>query len=253
MQNEIHTFANLEHLSRSAADRIIRLGQAAVEARGYFTWVLSGGHTPVSLYRALAQNPWRGAFPWTQTQVFWGDERWVKPDDPESNYALAHNALLEHVPLPATQVHPMPTFAATPEDGAREYEAQLHAFFGPLEPVFDLVLLGLGADGHTASLFPGAGSVSPETWVTASTAPPGASAPRRLSLTLNMINRARNIMFLVAGEEKKSRVRELLEEPEVSRAYPAGNVRARERMIWFLDHAAASELHDAGQVHKPEA
>jgi 6-phosphogluconolactonase len=253
MQTELHTFANLEHLSRSAADRIIRLAQGAVEARGYFTWVLSGGHTPASLYRALAQNPWRGAFPWAQTQVFWGDERWVKPDDPESNYALAHNALLEHVPLPAPQVHPMPTFAATPEDGAREYADQLHAFFGPREPVFDLVLLGLGADGHTASLFPGAGPFPPDVWVAATIAPPGAAVLRRLSLTLNVINCARSIMFLAAGEEKKVRVRELLEAPDAARAYPAGNVRARERMIWFLDHAAASELHDAGQVHKPEA
>jgi 6-phosphogluconolactonase len=250
MQNEVHTFASLEHLSRAAADRIIRVAQGAVEARGKFSWVLSGGRTPASLYRCLTQNPWRGAFPWAQTHIFWGDERWVKPDDPESNYASAHSALLEHVPVPAMQIHPMPTFAASPEEGAREYEMELQAYFSGREPVFDLVLLGLGADGHTASLFPGSGPATPEAWVAATWAPGNSPAPRRLTLTLNLFNRARAVMFLIAGEEKRARVRELLEEPELANSYPAGQVRAQERMIWFLDHAAAGDLHDLGQVHK---
>ncbi|NTV52644.1 MAG: 6-phosphogluconolactonase [Candidatus Firestonebacteria bacterium] len=249
MQSEVHSFASLEHLCRAAADQIVRLAQAAVEARGRFVWALSGGRTPSSLYRSLTQNPWRGAFPWAQTQFFWSDERWVKPDDPQSNYALAHKTLLEHVSVPALQVHPMPTFAATLADGAREYEDGLHAFFAGREPVFDLILLGVGPDGHTASIFPGNEPAPPEAWVAATEAPPGSPVTQRLTLTLSLINRARTVIFLIAGEEKKTRVRELLEAPELARSYPAGNVRPQERLIWFLDHAAARDLRDRGRVH----
>ena len=142
-------------LAAEAAQRFMALAQAAVADHGRFTVALSGGSTPRALYERLAQSPLSESVDWATVHVFWGDERMVPPDDIESNYRIARETLLAHVPIPAANIYPVPTIGGTAEAAARAYEETLIAAFGSELPRFDLILLGLGPDGHTAALFPG--------------------------------------------------------------------------------------------------
>jgi 6-phosphogluconolactonase len=237
---QLHVAEDLEGLSRAAADYIAQR-LAASAARGRCTVALAGGSTPRRTYELLARPPHRDAVPWAALRVFWGDERCVPPDHPDSNYRLAHETLLTHVPIPREQVHRVPTEQGPAPIVAALYERTLRTAFA-LEvdevPVFDLILLGMGADGHTASLFPD----TPALEETQRLVVPNQIAylpHERVTLTFPVLNAARAVAFLVAGADKAPKVPAALRgDPAV----PAGRVRPREELVWFLDRAAASQL-----------
>ena len=237
MKPDLRIYPDPEALNRAAAEEIAHLARVAVAERGLVTVALSGGRTPRRLYRLLAAE-YRDGIPWPQMHLFWGDERYVPPTDPQSNYCLAREALLDRVPIPVECVHPMPTHFPNAEDAARDYEATLRAYFAGSGPTFDLILLGMGAEGHTASLFPGSPALAEhEHWVVAAQAP--AQPPLRLSLTLPAINRARNAVFLISGSEKVKAVQSILKNTgQAATRYPAALVHPQERLIWFVDRAA---------------
>ena len=237
----IHLFDDLEALSRGAAEFFAATARNAVAARGRFSIALSGGSTPRRTYEMLARPTFRDRVDWARAHIFWGDERCVDPDDPRSNARLAQEALLRQVPVPAGQVHPMDCLP-DPREAARRYEALLQSFFAGGEPCFDLILLGLGENGHTASLFPGDPVLGErERWV----------APvylveqdlHRLTLTAPLLNQAREVVFLVAGAAKAAVVREVLQGPRDPLRLPAQLIHPEGgELHWLLDNEAAGTL-----------
>ncbi|MCL4502260.1 MAG: 6-phosphogluconolactonase [Deltaproteobacteria bacterium] len=234
----IQIFADLAALSRGAAEFFVSAAQQAVAARGRFSVALSGGATPRWTYELLAQPPFRDEAPWAQTHVFWGDERCVDPNDPRSNARLAREALLQHVPIPAGQVYPM-VCTPYPAAGARSYETLLRNFFGDAAPCFDLILLGLGENGHTASLFPGTPVLrEQERWVAEVYV--AEQDMYRLTLAAAVINQARLVAFLVAGAAKAKVVQEVRQGPRDPRRLPAQLIRPEKgELYWLLDKDAA--------------
>lgn len=234
----ISVFDDAEALSRGAAKLLVSAARKAVAARGRFSVALSGGSTPRRTYEVLAQPPFRDEAPWAQTHIFWGDERCVEPEDPRSNARMAREALLQRVPIPTGQVYPM-VCHPTPAAGARRYEALLRDFFGAGAPRFDLILLGLGENGHTASLFPGDPVLSePERWVAEVYV--AEQDLYRLTLTPAIINQARLVAFLVTGAAKAAVVQEVRQGPRDPRRLPAQLIQPeRGELHWLLDQGAA--------------
>jgi 6-phosphogluconolactonase len=233
--------------ARMAAEHIAALAGEAITTNGRFTIALSGGNTPRPVYALLATAELAKQIDWASVQVFFGDERCVPPDHPESNYRMAKEALLDHVPLPPENVHRMrgeddPTRAAT------EYGQELQRVFGgdpdggPPPAGFDLILLGMGDNGHTASLFPGTAAIHEQKrWVMAVYAE--AVSMWRLTLTPAIINDATQVTFLVAGQAKADTLRQVLEGPYQPDLLPAQVVKPTHgRLTWLLDQAAASRL-----------
>lgn len=228
-------------LAEAAARLIVEAAREAVAARGRFLVALAGGATPRETYSRLARSPLRDSMPWDRTWVFFGDERAVPPDHRESNYRMAHEALLSAVPLPPGQVFRMQAEAEDQDAAAAEYAAAMLGVFGTPPgalPRFDLVLLGLGIDGHTASLFPNSPALrEPVRWVVSVHAA-AAAIPRRLTMTLPVFNAARHVAFLSAGPEKAKVVRTALQDGAV---LPASMVRPHEGSLeWLLDRSAAA-------------
>lgn len=244
---------DLKALSREAARRFAAAAERAVRARERFTVALSGGSTPVPLFRLLAASPLRERLPWDRTHVFWGDERCVPPDDPASNYGLARTHLLSRVPIPAPNVHRM-RGEDPPDQAAAAYEAELRAAFALPEdgvPCLDLVLLGLGEDGHTASLFPGTPALHEMERLVAAPFVERLGA-HRLTLTLPVLNAARAILVLVAGAEKAEALRDSLEPPKGARPLPFHRIAARGgRLTWLVDADAARLLRPARPSPSP--
>ncbi|HET7912402.1 MAG TPA: 6-phosphogluconolactonase [Pseudolabrys sp.] len=199
---------------------------------------LSGGSTPQRLYQRLASAPVASRMPWNRIHWFWGDERFVAHDDPASNYRMAHEALFSRAPVSPDHIHPIPTEGLTPEQAAAAYQSVLQTFYGStrpevIRPVFDVTLLGVGEDGHTASLFPGSSALQEERqWVL----PVLADASRtRVTLTYPVLNSSRNLAFLATGTNKKkilTRIR------TGDTAPPAARIRPIGRLTWFVDRAA---------------
>ncbi len=216
-------------LAEAAAERIVQAAQQAIAARGRFTLALSGGSTPRATYRRLASLP----LDWARVHLFWGDERAVPPDDPQSNYRMAREALIDHVSIPAGNVHRIPA-ELPPEEAARRYQAELEVFFGGAAR-FDLVLLGLGADGHTASLFPGV--AVPDDRLVAAVHVPQMDT-WRITLTPKAINAAQEIVFLVSGAGKRPALRAVQDGPHQPDHLPAQTIR-REAM-WLCDREAVT-------------
>ena len=209
MKPDLRVCADLADLSRRAAEAMVGTINEAVQTRGMCSLVLSGGSTPRALYRLLA-SPYRAEIPWAHVQVFWGDERYVPPEDSRSNYRMAKEALLDDVPCPPANIHPMPTRFPSADAAARDYEQTLRSHFVEEWPRFDIVLLGLGDDGHTASIFPGSLALAERTrWVVAAQAPVGPHV--RLTLTLPALTRACAVFVLVAGATKAEALRHVLE------------------------------------------
>lgn len=238
---EVHVFENLEALSRAAAEQLVRSIEAAVASRERCTLVLAGGGTPRPLYAVLATE-YAGRIPWPHLGVFWGDERYVPHGDPRSNYGMARGTLLDHVPLPSENIHPIPTHYADPKEAAEVYEKTLQASLGGGPPRFDIILLGIGDDGHTASLFPGSPALEERGRLVVSTLAP-AEPRQRISLTFPALNAAREVHFLCAGSQKADPVRcAHAPEPEPERC-PASSVRpVGGRLVWWLDRDAARLL-----------
>jgi 6-phosphogluconolactonase len=226
--------ADAETLAHRVACWILALAKAK---DGPFAIALSGGATPHSLYALMAELPFREEFPWARMHFFWGDERFVPPDDGLSNFGMAREAMLSHAPIPAANIHAMPTTGLTAEAAAAAYERELQSFYGadaldPLRPLFDVVLLGLGADGHTASLFPGSAALKERKhWVAAV----DAKYCSRLTLTYPALESARHAAFLVVGEDKKA-VLDRLRKGDAS--LPAARLHPSGMLNVFADAAA---------------
>lgn len=241
---EIVIFESLEIMQAAAAERVAAGIRRAVAARGRCIVALSGGGTPQGVHRRLASAPLRTQIAWEQVYVIWGDERYVPHDDDASNYRMARETLLDHVPIPPDQILPMPTDVADPAQAAAAYERQLRALAGDAALLIDLAIMGMGPDGHTASLFPehpGLDTPADQlvTVIEASPKPP----PRRLTLTSSALNRSDEVLFLVAGADKAPMLKDVLHGVEEPRRKPAQLIRAPQgRVTWLLDAAAGSDL-----------
>jgi 6-phosphogluconolactonase len=241
MRPDVRICADGDRLGRNVARAIVERLNAPLATADRRSLCLAGGQTPRILYRVLATE-YRDTIPWPRLHLFWGDERYVPPDDANSNYRLVRESLLDHVPIPKENVHPMPTDLRDPNDAAAAYEETLRERFPPPCPRFDLVLLGMGTDGHTASLFPGSPALAERTrWVATARA---SVEPRvRLTLTLPVLNRASLIFFLVTGAEKADALRRVLAGPPEASPYPAAAVRPEDgRIVWWVDEQAARSL-----------
>jgi 6-phosphogluconolactonase len=241
----IRVFDDAEAVSRAAADEFFRRAAEAVKARGRFVVALSGGSTPRRLYQLLAGPPWRSGVEWGRVIFFWGDERCVPPDHPDSNYRMAREALLDHVPVPPENVHRFEAERADHDAAARDYQNLLASAFGidPADPppAFDLILLGMGPDGHTASLFPETLALNETVrWAVANYVPKFQSD--RLTFTYPVLNRGREVLFLVAGADKAAVLHEVIEGPPDPRRLPSQAVRPEGGLMWFVDCAAAARL-----------
>ncbi len=243
---QVRVFPDLEALSQAAAAFVVAQAEAAVRARGRFSLGLAGGSTPRRTYELLG-TAFRAQMPWEKTHLFWGDERFVPPESEDSNFRMAREALISHVPIPEENVHRVPTEKATPEAAAEAYDATLRQFFGDEENGLDVVQMGIGEDGHTASIFPeilGEDHVRARgawdgRWVVAVEGPPRRPPRDRVTLTLPALCRARQALFLVTGEAKREPLRTLLESAEEERRpLPAAHVRPAEALVWFADEAA---------------
>jgi 6-phosphogluconolactonase len=237
----IQAYDDLEKLSQAAAELFVERAKSAVQAQGRFAVALSGGHTPERTYQLLASPPLRDQVPWQETHVFWGDERCVPPRDPLSNERMARQALLDHVPVPPAHVHPM-SCVTTPGECAQQYEALLHSFFAGRSCRFDLIFLGLGENGHTASLFPGTPVLdeqerwAAEVYVT-------EQDLYRVTLTVPLINHAALVAFLVAGADKAQVLHEVIEGPSDPHRLPAQLIRPiGGELAWLVDKEAAAAL-----------
>jgi 6-phosphogluconolactonase len=242
----IDVHADADALAWAAATRLTGTATAAVRQRGRFTIALSGGSTPSKLFQVLALGEWAVRFPWPYTHVFWADERCVPPEHEDSNFGAARRALLGRVPVPEEQIHRWHGEHPEPHTEAERYAAVLREHVEPFRdgnPRFDLILLGMGADGHTASLFPHSPALSLN-------AQPAAAnyidklASHRLTLTYPAINAAREILFLVAGQDKAGMLSRVLEGPRDLQELPSQAVAPVDgTLTWLVDEAAVARLN----------
>jgi 6-phosphogluconolactonase len=240
--SEIWVKDNPKLLARTGADIFTRAAQAAVKERGRFAVAVSGGSTPRLMHRVLAGESYCSEVPWHKAFLFWVDERCVPVTDEASNYGAAKIDLLERVPIPVVQVHPMPA-GMPPKEGAVEYQRLINTFFRLGEghfPSFDLIFLGIGEDGHTASLFPGQKALQEKKrWVVAVKG--GQPNVDRLTLTFPLLNRARQIVVLASGKRKAAILKTLFEDKEGH--LPAGRIKPQNgNLIWLIDRDAAARL-----------
>jgi 6-phosphogluconolactonase len=239
---DIRIFEDPTTLFRGAAEEFVSQANAAVQSSGRFTVALSGGSTPRSLYSLLATRP---SLPWDKIYFFFGDERHVPPDDPESNYRMVRESLLSKTPVPAENVFRVPAENPDASRAAEAYEQTLRKFFSPPPgqfPRFDLVLLGMGPDGHTASLFPGIPALKEKSrWVVADWVEKFKTD--RITLTLPVLNNAAVVMFLVSGQDKASVLKEVLKGKQPGEFFPSKLIKpSHGDLIWMVDQAAAAQL-----------
>jgi 6-phosphogluconolactonase len=245
---DIRILTTPQELSEAAAEEVLRAAKEAVAQRGRFTIALSGGSTPKNLFNLLATNA-RNVLPWDRTFFFWGDERHVPPTDPDSNYRMADETMLSKIPVAAGNIFRIAAENPDAAAAAEAYEQTLRKFF-QLEPgqvpVFDLILLGMGPDGHTASLFPNSAGLQEKSrlvianWV-------DKLKTSRLTLTLPVLNAARCVAFVVSGADKATVLKTVLEDDVPGEQYPSKLVQPKNgKLIWLLDRAAASELSNKG-------
>ena len=246
VERHVHVYRDLGAASRAVADEVVRRAAASVTERGRFLFVISGGRTPVPLFRLLAGRRAR-EMPWANTEVFFADERCVPPDDPESNFGSAWSRFLSKVPIGRSRIHRMRGELRPPSRGAADYSRRLGSLVRPASELadrFDLVLLGIGPDGHTASLFPRAPALRerrrPVVAVAHAGQPPFVP---RLTLTYPALASSREIMFLVSGRDKATAVRATFRSSARGNStWPASRVRSNGPVRWFLDRDAASSL-----------
>lgn len=237
---KVSVFPDIEALSRAAAERFVSLSRAAILSQGRFALALSGGSTPRRLYSLLGSSPYRENIDWRRVHLFWADERCVAPSHEESNYWLAADTFLLKAGVPLANIHRIQGEKG-PEIAAAEYQEEVHRFFGSRQKVFDLVILGAGTDGHTASLFPGSALLQERS---RDVVPVYREKPDfdRVSLTLPVLDRAAHVLFLVAGNEKADVMLEVLKNGN-RQQYPAGLVQSVDGILaWFIDEAAASKI-----------
>ena len=244
-RGRVRVYPDAEALARAAAESFTTITSRAVDKRGRAYIALSGGSTPKRMGEVLASAPFRGRVPWDMLEVFWGDERWVPEESPESNAGVAKRSFLDHVPIPPSRINPFPTAVPDPGTAALMYATQLRTVFGQTDgvPRFDLVLLGMGDDGHTASLFPGTAAIhETEAFVVAHHVPKLGAV--RLTLTPLVLNAGRETLFLVSGATKAATLAAVLEGPEKVDELPSQAIRPSDggSLTWLVDRAAAARL-----------
>jgi 6-phosphogluconolactonase len=237
---EIIVTSDVASISHDVADRLVQIAKEIIAERGRFTFCLSGGSTPKSLFELMASDAYRNKFDWDHVHVFWGDERSVPPDHADSNYRMANEAMLSKVPIPKANVHRMEAEAADLPGAAAAYETMLRSFFGDL-PNFDVLLLGMGPDGHTASLFPGSQALTEQqkwcvpNWVE-------KFNTWRMTLTYPVLNHSERVFFLAGGKDKADVLKTVLEDTHKV-TYPCQGVKPDHGvLVWFIDMAAAARL-----------
>jgi 6-phosphogluconolactonase len=245
MPDKLLIYPDAGALARAAAFDLLQRAGEAIAERGVFTLALSGGSTPKKLYALLGTDPAFAAFPWAQTQLFFGDERHVPPNHADSNFRMVKETLLASGLVPDANVHRVPAEQADATQAAAQYEADMRGYFtgqGLLDnfPRFDVILLGMGPDGHTASLFPDSPGLREETrWVIAN--PVAKFNTDRITFTFPVLNAARAVLLLVAGADKEAMVREVL--LDARGTHPVERVQPRDGLkLWMLDRAAAAAL-----------
>jgi 6-phosphogluconolactonase len=246
MPNETPRLTIVPDAAALAQEAATRLLARMAEPRERFAVSLTGGSSPEGLYRVLATEPYRGQIPWGRVHWFWGDDRFVPQDDARSNAGQARRLFLDHVPAPAANVHAIPTEAASPDEAARRYEANLRKFYGadrldPARPLFDVVLMGVGNDGHTASLFPGHPQLDEtERWVVS--VPQAGQEPfvPRVTLTFPALASTRDMLFLVTGRGKREIMGRLLAGADL----PAARAHSEGDLVWLVDSEAAPARRD---------
>jgi 6-phosphogluconolactonase len=243
LRGELIVVADADAMARAAAERI----SAHLQRRDRRVAIcLTGGSSPEGLYALLATAPYREAWPWKHIHVFWGDDRYVPQDDRLSNFGAARHLLLEHVPIPSGNIHAIPTSAASPAEAARQYEAELHRFYGaerldPARPMFDVVLMGVGTDGHTASLFPGQATLEEkERWVVGVSEAGLAPFVPRVTLTYPALAATHEMLFLVDGDGKRQVMRQVLAGADL----PATHAYAWGNLVWLVTRDAVPERQD---------
>jgi 6-phosphogluconolactonase len=240
MKPQLETVENAEALAAHGADWLIK----ALEGQSRPSVALAGGSTPKRLYELLASSPRSDRVAWDRVHWFFGDDRVVPPDDQRSNFRMANEALLSKAPIPRANIHPIPTVGVSSEEAARQYEAELRLFFGKdaASPAFDAVLLGMGPDGHTASLFPGTAALGERrAWAVANWVE--KLGAWRVTLTAPAINRARHVAFVVTGAGKAERLAEILKGERDPTRLPSQLIEpAGGGLEWFVDKAAAASL-----------
>ena len=243
--SKIRVLRDKKAVAKFAVNTWIEISRQSVAEKGWFAVALSGGRTPIPFYQQLAASP--QSLPWGQTHISFADERFVPPDDSASNYRMLNYHLLSRIPIPKKNIHPVLTEGVTLEESANNYEANIRTFFkigGNDIPAFDLIMLGLGEDGHTASLFPGTAALQ-ETKRLAIPVIADASPSERITLSLRIINNAKNICFLVTGKSKAAVLKEIIEAKD--NALPAAQVTPTQGTVLFLiDQTAASCLSSKG-------
>ncbi|HEU5430138.1 MAG TPA: 6-phosphogluconolactonase [Thermomicrobiales bacterium] len=243
-RGQVAIVADPDALAEAAATRFVAAVAAATNERGHAFVALSGGSTPKRMGKLLASAAFRERVDWDRLDLFWGDERWVPLDSPESNAGEALRDFIGRTPLPLRQVHPFPTDLATPADAAAAYEATLRAAFGMADgaPRFDLILLGMGDDGHTASLFPHTKALAVRDRLATANFVPKLDASR-LTLTVPVFDAGRDVLFLVSGPGKADTLRQVLEGPDDPERFPSQLIRPHPgSLLWLADRAAAADL-----------
>ncbi|TVM02828.1 MAG: 6-phosphogluconolactonase [Candidatus Brocadia sp. WS118] len=245
VKREVQVVGNPDELSRRAAQEFVRLADEAIRVKGFFTVALSGGSTPRGLYLQLACDDYREQVSWPHVHLFWGDERCVPPEHPESNYRMACEALIHRVPIPKENIHRIPAEREDRARAAMEYEQTLKAFFHPdagAFPRFDLILLGMGDDGHTASLFPFTSALDETSHLVLANYIEKLDV-YRFTLTVSAINQAREVMFLISGASKAPVLREVLEGDYQPQRLPAQFIQpVNGRLLFIVDRMAAGKL-----------
>ena len=238
---ELHVYKNPDELSHAVAKWIADCIAATLKQQDRFTIALSGSSTPKALHKLLAATPYKEQIDWSRLHVFWGDERAVPFDDDRNNAKMAYDTLLNFVPIPPYHIHVMRT-DISPEESAAEYEKILHLYFDQTPTSFDLVLLGMGDDGHTLSLFPGTAAVHEEkAWTIAYYLK--AQDMYRITLTKTIVNHAARVAFLTTGTNKAHVLKEVQQGPYNPDLYPSQEIKpVKGELHWFVDAAAAAEL-----------
>ena len=238
MQEKIIRFSDVHTCIEEAADFICNKASQCVKENGLFTMALAGGATPKALYETLAREPYSHRMPWDVTHLFWSDERLVPHDHPDSNYALAYRTMISRVPIPATNVHPAPVESGSAVDAAFRYETLLREFFSDKHhrQYLDLVLLGLGNDGHTASLFSGSPVLhEKDKWINFVLKPDIAPFHPRITFTLPLINNSDSVLFLITGSRKRDIVERIVGRfSGDDKIYPVSMIKPSGTLVWFI-------------------
>jgi 6-phosphogluconolactonase len=244
--SQIFIFENPAEVARAAADHFVNIGREAINESGRFSVALSGGSTPKIAYELLAGDEYKERLDWSKVHIFFGDERCVPPDDAESNYRMANEAMLSRLSIPTQNIHRIQGVGDAVAN-ARLYEDELRTYFNGQKPRFDLVLLGMGDDGHTASLFPNSPALSEdEAWVAANRVEKFNAY--RITLTVPAINSAAHIIFLVTGDSKAARLAEVLSGESASGPLPSQLIKPLHgSLAWLVDKAAAAQFTNEQQ------